>query len=92
MLPFSALLARHLERRGLTQTEFATKVGVAKTTISNAVLGSHVPRWDRHAHWCEVLDLSGEDKEVFLDAWGLAIAPARIAALVSRLEKLARAR
>jgi hypothetical protein len=90
MRPFPELLSHHLSRCGFTQTSFATKVGVGTTTVSNAILGLRVPRWDRHDAWCDALDLAGQEREDFLDAWGIALAPPRIAALVSRLEKAAK--
>lgn len=84
---FVALFVRALTSRGLSQREFARRVGLSPGSISKAISGMHVPDWRRGPVWADVLELTGEDRRRFLEALDLANSPPSVQRLVARLRR-----
>jgi transcriptional regulator with XRE-family HTH domain len=82
---FGALLAAAIAARGLNQKQFAERVHVHPTLVGKLIAARRAPNWKRAPAWASALGLTGEDREVFIDAMHLAAASPRVQALVRRL-------
>lgn len=85
-MDFPNLLAQLLEKRGLTQREFAMRVGRSQGFISDVLHGRNGPADDLE-RWGEVLGLSGKAKDRFVLVGTLARCPRLIRDYVARLEE-----
>ncbi len=74
-----------LEKRELKQKDFARRVNVSQSLISNAVRGRHVPRVIRGTQWATALDLNEAETRVFIEALELANSPPGVQRLVRKL-------
>ncbi len=83
------VLERYLDKSGMSQVEFARRVGISASSVNKILKGRHAPRYSRASIWCDVLGLTGKDAEVLTDAIHLAAASPRVRAIVKRLERQA---
>ena len=58
---FSKNLRRYFEQSGMTQAEFAKKLGVGTTSIYNWLSGVKIPRMDKVDAMCKLLGVHRED-------------------------------
>lgn len=58
---FSKNLRRYFEQSGMTQAEFAKKLGVGTTSIYNWLSGVKTPRMDKVDAMCKLLGVHRED-------------------------------
>lgn len=58
---FSKNLRRYFEQSGMTQSEFAKKLGVGTTSIYNWLSGAKTPRMDKVDAMCKLLGVHRED-------------------------------
>lgn len=58
---FSKNLRRYFEQSGMTQAEFAKKLGVGTTSIYNWLSGVKTPRMDKVDTMCKLLGVHRED-------------------------------
>lgn len=81
------LLSRILVERGISQRKLASLLGVSPSTITNCLAGTYAPYWKRAEPWADALELTGTERERFLDAMAVAAAPDRVALIIARLER-----
>lgn len=81
------VLSELLSSKGVSQKEFALRVGVSPASINQVVNGRNVPRPDRATSWCEALNLSRTESTRLIDAIHLANASDHVRAIVGRLER-----
>jgi transcriptional regulator with XRE-family HTH domain len=84
---FPELLRLHLCRAGLSQAEFARRVGLSPAQVSHVAGGHGATYWRRGELWADVLGLSGEPREEFLLSLETAAAPPRVRARLLHLER-----
>jgi transcriptional regulator with XRE-family HTH domain len=84
---FGRLLKQMLAERGLTQAEFARRVGVSQAAISQVVRGKYPPALDRAEDWVRALDLHGRQAQHFLLLYDIANSPPRIQRIMERQVK-----
>jgi transcriptional regulator with XRE-family HTH domain len=87
VLVFADLMVQLIERSGLDQQRFAKKAGVSAAYVSMVITGKRKPNWKHGDRWADLLDLSGLERERFLDAMQFAATPPRIQRLVLILEQ-----
>jgi transcriptional regulator with XRE-family HTH domain len=74
-LDFGQLLRKCLENRGITQAEFAQKVGIPAGYPNNIMANRRTPSPKKLEKMADVLDLAGEDRLDFMVLGGLAHVP-----------------
>lgn len=84
---FGHLLRDHIIRNGWSNVQFAKRVGVTDTSISNATRDQSTPRLSRAPDWIKVLGLSGDDAREFMLAWELACSPRSVQRMVEQLRR-----
>jgi transcriptional regulator with XRE-family HTH domain len=89
---FVALLTQALTTAGLSQREFARRVGLSSGAINKTVKGLHVPDWRRGPQWAKALGLRGEQAREFILALAIANAPAPVQRLVAEQQRQLRSR
>lgn len=87
MEPFGRQLANALERSGMSQSEFARKVGVTQAFVSQIIHG-HTAAPDAGINgWAKVLMLPPEDHSAFELAAGMTRTPKIVKEYISKLEQ-----
>ena len=84
---FGKLLAQHLKRRRLSARGFALQVKVGTSFLRFVMLGERPVPPKRIEVWADVLGLSGEERERFVEEAWLTHAPEYVRELVERLRK-----
>ena len=64
---FGTILYDKIRNSGKTVEEFAESVGVPKSTLSKVSDGLLAPTMDRVVQWADRLELTGPDREIFID-------------------------
>jgi transcriptional regulator with XRE-family HTH domain len=64
---YGTTLAELLDRRGLTIRGFAKSAGVSHTLIRKIISGEKTPHPDDLIKWAEYFQLSGDDRQHFID-------------------------
>lgn len=86
MTPWGSCLAAALSRRGWSVRHFAQQVGADASFISKAMRGAlhgrsrrpALPPLNQVADWAQILQLTPDERDEFLDLAHLAHAPARV--------------
>ena len=82
---FGKLLAQHLKRRRLPARGFALKVGVGTSFLRYVMLGVKPVPPKRIEAWADALELTGEQRERFVEEAWLSHCPKFVKALVGQL-------
>lgn len=61
MEEFAKRMLKYIELCGMTQYEFAEKMGVAPSTVSNWVTGLKIPRMNKVDKMCKIFNCSRND-------------------------------
>lgn len=75
---FGDVLYRHIEATGHSIRAYAPRLGVSQSMLSQIRTGLRPPPLDRVEEWAKTLNLSGKEREYFLDLAALACAPERV--------------
>ncbi len=81
------VLGELLGSKGMSQKEFARRVGLTAPSINQVVRGHHSPRPDRSAAWCAALGLNHAEAKRLTTAIHLAAASSLVRAIVRNLER-----
>jgi transcriptional regulator with XRE-family HTH domain len=83
---FGELLAHHLAKNGLSQSDLSRRVGDPQAWISQIIKGKRTPPLDRIESWADALHLTGPERERFILEAHLAHCTPVIAARFRQLE------
>lgn len=78
LINFGEVLYQHIERTGSSLRSFAPRLGVSQSMLSQIRTGSRPPPLKRLEKWADTFDLSGKEREYFLDLAALACCPDRV--------------
>lgn len=84
MALFPTTLRRLLKTAGVTQVEFAKRIGVPPGLVNDLLTGRRKPPAAKMAAFAEGLGLRGQSREQFLDVAALAHCPERIQRLIAK--------
>ncbi len=70
--PFGDHLLESLRRQGLSQNEFARKVGTSSSNIAQVIHGKRAPPLEKSTQWMDVLQIGAKDRERFTELAHLA--------------------
>jgi transcriptional regulator with XRE-family HTH domain len=84
---FGQYLERLLEKRGLSGSAFARKVGISTSFLRWTMVGQKPVPGPRIDAWADALDLTGRERDRFVEAAWLTHAPPFVVALVKRLRR-----
>lgn len=86
MVPFGRLLEQALRRKGLSQNQFARRVAVPRSVISEIVRGRRKPPVRRAVGWMDALDIPANERLSWRRAIALARADPILAVWLDELE------
>ncbi len=75
---FGEVLYELIAHKGVSVRAIAPRLGVSHSMLSHIHTGYRPPPLDRLEKWAEVFDLSGKDREYFMDLGALACCPPRV--------------
>ena len=78
IVPFGVVLHRLIKAKGWTIEAFAERVDDSQPNISAIKNGRRAPPLKKVERWAEVLGITGEQREFFMDLAALANAPKRV--------------
>ena len=84
---FGHLLEKLLEKRGLTGSAFARKVGISTSFLRWTMVGKKPVPGPRIEAWADAFELHGRERERFIEAAWLTHCPPFVTALVKRLRR-----
>jgi transcriptional regulator with XRE-family HTH domain len=65
--PFGAMVVARWQAKNIHQAEFCRRVGMPAGWVQQIREGRKTPPLERMEHWANVLDLHGEQRQLFLD-------------------------
>lgn len=83
--PFCTLLSEAIAARGWNQTDFSNALGAPLSSINNVVRGHRVPPLESIQTWCDVLELKGKQRSMFVEEALLSHCPPEIASQFRQL-------
>jgi hypothetical protein len=83
---FGKILATAIRTAELTNRAFARQQGVHQPSLQQMIAGRRKPKAEDIEPWADALGLRGVDRAAFVRAGWLALTPAPIVALVTRLQ------
>lgn len=91
---FGSLLKAHIDYIGISQREFAKRIGAKQPTVNAIINGTRTPPLDEIDSWADQLGLKGVEREDFLETACLEHCPepirqayAKLKAQVVRMEQ-----
>lgn len=78
LTPFHEALRSSMKKRGLTQQEFADKIGYSRSFVAHVLTGAALPPLKTIADWIKVLDLDQPYADYLHDLAALACADDRV--------------
>jgi transcriptional regulator with XRE-family HTH domain len=81
LITFGEYLYEAIKRKGVSLREFAPRLGVTHSMLSQIKSGQVRVPPERHEQWADALELQGDEREFFLDLAALSCAPPRVLAM-----------